>query len=249
MQFDIRDVIGLINQGRFEAVILHEVGHVLGIGTLWSNSFPNGNRCGASTACRAAGSSTDGFPYSAPDECFATEEYATLDWDDVLRSGVPPTERAGGAGTMCAHWDEGTPYDTPDGSRPSGTNNFSDELMTGFLSAQFNPLSAITVGSLADIGYGVDFDAADEFPALINSLDHAHDHLHGHADDLEYGDCLSRNTEYIYTDHDGLTAGRAPGKASTGANKTSDISPQLKMMRRMMLEDMDGKLTAAPVSE
>ncbi len=45
---------------------------------------------------------------------------------------------------------------------------FGNELMTGYIGGSTNPLSAITVGPLADIGYGVDLGAADPFgtPAL-----------------------------------------------------------------------------------
>jgi len=40
-----------------------------------------------------------------------------------------------------------------------------DELMTGVLSASFLPLSRITIASLRDQGYEVDFSAADPFDA------------------------------------------------------------------------------------
>jgi hypothetical protein len=35
MQFDDADLQGMVNNGTLERVILHEMGHVLGIGTLW----------------------------------------------------------------------------------------------------------------------------------------------------------------------------------------------------------------------
>lgn len=35
MQFDNPDIQRLKDQGRFEAVIVHEMGHILGVGTLW----------------------------------------------------------------------------------------------------------------------------------------------------------------------------------------------------------------------
>lgn len=62
-------------------------------------------------------------------------------------SGVP-LENTGGAGTRGAHWRETV---------------FGAELMTGFISTGLTPLSAITLGSLADIGYEVDYGAADTY--------------------------------------------------------------------------------------
>ncbi|MEE9403374.1 MAG: hypothetical protein V3V20_00645, partial [Algisphaera sp.] len=38
MTFDTADTAGLVASGNFEAVVLHEMGHVLGIGTLWSGA-------------------------------------------------------------------------------------------------------------------------------------------------------------------------------------------------------------------
>ena len=35
MQFDVADMAKLISNGTLQSVVLHEMGHVLGIGTLW----------------------------------------------------------------------------------------------------------------------------------------------------------------------------------------------------------------------
>ncbi|MCA9217392.1 MAG: hypothetical protein KDB27_30195, partial [Planctomycetales bacterium] len=61
-----------------------------------------------------------------------------------------PVEADGGAGTADAHWDE-VAFDT--------------ELMTGFVEGAgvAMPLSRMTVGSLDDIGYGVNYAAADSY--------------------------------------------------------------------------------------
>lgn len=58
-----------------------------------------------------------------------------------------PVEATGGAGTANSHWREST---------------FDTELMTGFIDASPNPISLMTVMSMADFGYGVntaDFDS------------------------------------------------------------------------------------------
>ena len=60
---------------------------------------------------------------------------------------APPVEDEGGEGTACGHWDE---------------QCFVDELMTGFSSGSL-PMSRVTVGSLEDLGYVVNYGAADAF--------------------------------------------------------------------------------------
>jgi hypothetical protein len=81
----------------------------------------------------------------------AIEEYARL------RGGeeVPvPVANVGGPGTRDTHWREAV---------------FVNELMTGTIRSAGNPISRMTVGSLADLGYEVNLDAAEpyELPDLL----------------------------------------------------------------------------------
>ncbi|GMA17489.1 hypothetical protein E5F05_10920 [Deinococcus metallilatus] len=63
-----------------------------------------------------------------------------------------PVENQGGSGTAGAHWRETT---------------FKTELMTGYLnSGVVNPLSRMSVGSLQDMGYVVNYAAADSYSLL-----------------------------------------------------------------------------------
>ena len=63
-------------------------------------------------------------------------------------AGVP-IEQDGGDGTAFAHWDDAT---------------FGNELMTGTLDfTSTNPLSVITVGAFDDMGYDVDYSAAQPY--------------------------------------------------------------------------------------
>jgi hypothetical protein len=62
---------------------------------------------------------------------------------------VVPVEANGGAGTTLSHWRESV---------------MTNELMTGFLNSGVNPLSAVTVESMADLGYTVNAGAADPWP-------------------------------------------------------------------------------------
>jgi hypothetical protein len=63
-------------------------------------------------------------------------------------SGVP-VEGSGGSGTRDAHWSESL---------------LGNEIMTGYVGpGRTMPISRITVGSLADIGYSVNLSAADAY--------------------------------------------------------------------------------------
>jgi Leishmanolysin len=52
------------------------------------------------------------------------------------------------SGSDCSHWEEFC---------------FDNELMTPFLNSTGNPISRVTVGSLEDLGYTVDYSGADNY--------------------------------------------------------------------------------------
>lgn len=86
MTFDAADLLTLESEGTLDDVIAHEMGHVLGIGTLWE---PKGLLAGAGTndpVFTGAG---------------AGAEYAALGGD-----GPVPVENTGGPGTAEGHWRE-----------------------------------------------------------------------------------------------------------------------------------------------
>jgi Leishmanolysin len=63
--------------------------------------------------------------------------------------GQVPIERHGGNGTACGHWDE---------------ECMGRELMTGYSESTGPcPLSRITIGTLQDMGYQVDYSKADPY--------------------------------------------------------------------------------------
>jgi hypothetical protein len=86
MEFDTVDISWLMAQGKWDTVILHEMAHVFGIGTLWGN---NGIYSGS------------GDQYTGP--------YANAVWANMGcgTGGYPPVETDGGAGNAGGHWDEG----------------------------------------------------------------------------------------------------------------------------------------------
>ena len=133
MRFDTADLQGLETSGRLQDVILHEMGHVIGFGTLWSlleliEGAGGGDPIFVGSSSRSAWT-------------FATQ---TLGFS----GRIVPVENSGGPGTRDGHWRE---------------NIARNELMTGFISAGENPLSAFTVGSLRDMGYIVNDAVADAF--------------------------------------------------------------------------------------
>lgn len=130
MRFDQADVVAMQQSGEFGDVILHEMAHVFGLGTIW----------------QARGLLTG---TSGPDPRFtglaARQGYVAVGGPGGT---TVPVEAGGGAGTALAHWRESV---------------FRTELMTGFIGGPPNPLSRVTIGSLQDLGYVVDYGTADPF--------------------------------------------------------------------------------------
>jgi hypothetical protein len=156
MVFDTADVATLISNGQLNEVILHEMNHVLGYGTVWSQaphaclqlpSTPPGTIQDTYFSCpqaRAAFDSIGGTSYTGggssppagnkvPVENCGTSPY------------VPPTC---GQGTVNSHWREVV---------------FGNELMTGFISPGTNPLSVLSVAAQEDLGYTVNYAGADAY--------------------------------------------------------------------------------------
>lgn len=136
MNFDTADLGALETAGTLNAVIAHEMGHVLGIGSRWEPANLHGTCPGA----------IDG-------NVFYTGANAVAQFTGAVPAGLgqigqPLVEETGGPGTSCGHWDEGF---------------FDNELMTGFLDAGSNPISSMTIGSIADLGHTVDLAQAEAY--------------------------------------------------------------------------------------
>lgn len=157
MLFDEDDLQRMENTGTLNDVILHELGHVLGFPSIWSDSvFIDQNG-----ALLVGEGTTD--PYFTGTNAAARFDQA----GGALVNGVGvPIENTGDEGTRDSHWREAV---------------LASELMTGFISAVGNPLSAITIGSLMDIGYQVDFGAADAYtvpsPGMMAGLRSEPEHM------------------------------------------------------------------------
>jgi hypothetical protein len=141
---DSADVGSLAQQGLLVSMLTHEMGHVLGIGTLWSDGtvrdsvtyFPN-------TAAGLGGADPVFIGHAA------RVASAELGFTADSSLGVP-IENSGGDGTRDGHW---------------RATVFGHELMTGTLHNGLDPLSLVTIEALADFGYTVVPEAADDFSA------------------------------------------------------------------------------------
>jgi len=147
MRFDTADVAGLIASGQLNDVIAHEMGHVLGFGTLWTQAAFN---------CLQSPSAAD-VPIDTYYSCdSALAMFDSIGGTTYTGGQKVPVENCGpaspagcGAGTMNGHWREPV---------------LVDELMTGYLSIGVaNPLSRLSAAAMEDLGYGVNYAGADAY--------------------------------------------------------------------------------------
>ena len=147
MEFDDADMVNLTNNGTLLPVILHEMLHVIGIGSTWRDPLiPNiytgdvgdpgflGER--ATRTCREE--------HGGPLTCAVQVPVENC-------TGIPGC----GAGTIYGHWRELV---------------FDHELMTGYIDPPRPPFSRMSIAALADLGYTVDLEQAEDYtlptPAL-----------------------------------------------------------------------------------
>lgn len=135
IRLDAADIRTIVNQGLLADVVLHEMGHAIGIGHLW-NQPPFAYLEDAGTS----------DPYFSGPQAIAA--FDALGGAGRVGPKVP-VENTGAFGTRDAHWRESV---------------FGPELMSGYLNEPgTNTLSLITVASLGDVGYTVNAAAADPF--------------------------------------------------------------------------------------
>ena len=146
MSFDVADA----GRADFADTVLHEMAHVLGIGTLWELNgitSPNANERGLLVNRNGL------FQYIGRNGLRGFREQS-----GHHRANYVPTENFGGPGTALGHWAGGTTpnwfFNPANGSRT--------ELMTGFASFAPTFVSEATWGSLADVGWSVDGFNANE---------------------------------------------------------------------------------------
>ncbi|UCG87269.1 MAG: hypothetical protein JSW71_01615 [Gemmatimonadota bacterium] len=137
MRFDVSDLTRLETNGELQLVILHEMGHVLGFGTLWPTSTFNLLQSPSDTAPAAI---VDSY-FSGAAAIAAFDSISTSPYTAGEKVPVENDNTRFGVGSLNGHWRESV---------------FDSELMTPqFNSGVPNELSAVTVASLEDMGYQV----------------------------------------------------------------------------------------------
>jgi hypothetical protein len=129
LQLDVADATRLETQGRLDDLLLHEMAHVLGFGTLWEDVH----------LVTGVGTGDPLFSGNTAISAFRLLDAAAL---------AVPVENTGTSGTRDSHWRESI---------------MGNELMTGYLTTSANPLSAITIASMQDLGYETNPAAADSY--------------------------------------------------------------------------------------
>ena len=140
MTFDTADLADLESAGQLDQVITHEMGHVLGIGIqpIWEGK-------GLLKFASTDSVSFDGAAAKAVWQSLGGAAGTRVPVENCV--GYTPDQCGGG--TRDSHWREKT---------------FNNELMTGFLNGGIaNPLSALTIASLQDLGYTVNMSAAEAY--------------------------------------------------------------------------------------
>jgi hypothetical protein len=158
MEFDVEDIPTMMTQNLWNTVIMHEMGHVLGmLDFVWSAKGFVENR------------NTPQWAFTGPN---AMQEFGKLQDPSAnatiaqlagLQASAAPAASGGavnggrvrvpiednfGPGTIGSHWRESV---------------FGAEMMTGFVNQGTNPLSKVTGGALKDLGYDVDIEACDAY--------------------------------------------------------------------------------------
>ena len=138
MFFDRDDLDFIESEGLLQALILHEMAHVLGFGTLWPFQDLLADPVNLDTAVE------EDPHFTGPQAIDAFNEAGGSSYT----GGKVPVENSGGSGTVNSHWREVV---------------FGTELMTGFIDTGANPLSAISVAAMADAGYSINLSDADPY--------------------------------------------------------------------------------------
>ena len=141
IQFDKDDLEWLLDRGEMddvEELILHEMGHVLGIGSVWA-------QLGLLREPSLGGPPGADTHFAGPLAVAAFDEAGGENYDGAK----VPVENQAGPGSGDVHWRQSV---------------LVTELMTPFATiGVVDPLSAITIQSLADLGYTVNVGLADPY--------------------------------------------------------------------------------------
>ena len=154
MRFDTADLAALESSGRLLDVILHEMAHVIGFGTMWDPYSDYGLGGGQDV-------------YDESDFEFTGAHALAAYQAEFTQPGATaiPIEQGGGSGTAGGHWNENDGGAGQIGITSNITGkDLAHELMTGWLNTP-TFISDMTKASFIDIGYLVNLDL-EELPAV-----------------------------------------------------------------------------------
>ena len=148
MKFDTADLDFIESLGLLEAIIRHEMMHVLGFGVTWDPALLNLVK-EVSDPINPAW--TDGLTDTFFDGPAALTEFAAIGGGSYTGGNIVPVENdttSFGTGSLDGHWRESV---------------FISELMTPAANVGANPLSSLTIASFEDLGYTVDLGEAEAY--------------------------------------------------------------------------------------
>ena len=180
VEFDADDAEWMTSRDLYE-VVLHEIGHVLGIGTLWS-------RFGL---LRNPSLEVEGIPDTHFAGPLAIGAFDQVGGTSYTHGEKVPVENRRGFGSGDSHWRDWV---------------FDHELMSPTQNVGVaDPLSAVTIQSLADLGYAVDVGLAEAYALPGAVTEHAGESV----DRIVYGDDTPR-APIIVVGRNGRIVGTIP---------------------------------------
>lgn len=161
IRFDTADLQLAGDTGTMDDVILHEMMHVLGFGIFWDDALndPNDGDFPFEFLEQPSDDSHAEHTPGMTDTHFtgpeATDRFLAIG-GNLYAGEIVPVENDTAQfspGSLDGHWREGV---------------FDEELMSTQLNVPANPVSVVTIGQFEDIGYTVDYDAADPYTQVFS---------------------------------------------------------------------------------
>ncbi|MFW6089196.1 MAG: leishmanolysin-related zinc metalloendopeptidase [Gemmatimonadota bacterium] len=166
MRFDTADLEMMDDVGLLEDIVLHEMMHVLGFGIFWEGVVVPPAVDPDTFLRQPSNPGNDNYTEGMTDTHFtganAIARFDAVGGDAYLGGEVVPVENdtaSFSTGSLDGHWRESV---------------FGEEIMSTAANLPENPLSVVTIGQFEDLGYDVDYDAADAYtlpvPVIVDGL-------------------------------------------------------------------------------
>lgn len=159
MRFDTADLQTLDGLGLLEDIVLHEMMHVLGFGIFWGGIVVPPSTTPDTFLVQPSEPSNDNYTEGMTDTHFdgasAIAQFLAIGGNAYTGGEIVPVENdtaTFGMGSLDGHWRESV---------------FDTEIMTAAANPE-NPLSVVTIGQFEDLGYDVDYDAADPYVQVFS---------------------------------------------------------------------------------